>query len=264
MTNGQTKKLLLIRPKHDEFTRRFSYPASDLKDKAVREGWQVKELEIDDTNRDNVENNIIDEDPDFIIHYGHGGFDKLCGHEKEAVLECTGEQSNVGLLSSAVVSTVSCSSALTLGPAAFRASTRNKSAYLGYNMPFGCYYEYFNFFKRAANAANKALLEGKTFQEAKTIGCNQYTTEIGNLLDLNDPTKYIAALIMYIDRDHLRLVGNGSAQAQRGGSAQAHRQTLFGRSIGPVGVPSALLYQLWKLREKYIRPKVHKKIHPII
>lgn len=36
------------------------------------------------------------------------------------------------------------------------------------------------------------------------------------------------------------------------------------RSIGPLGVPTALLHQLWKLREKVIRPEVHKKLHPIV
>jgi hypothetical protein len=271
MTNGQSKKLLLIRPMitNDDWTSKFSHPASaDLKEKALAQGWEVTELECDDTNRINVENKIQNVDPDFIIHYDHGGHDKLFGqaYPNEAILECTGAKSNVNLLSSAVVSTVSCSSALTLGPAAVAKNTRNKKAYLGYNVPIYCEYEYKEYFTRAATAANNALLEGKTFQEAKTKGYQQYTDEIIKLLALNDPTntKYIAVLGMLIDRDHLTLVGDGSAQAQKPGPQPQHKSTLFGRSIGPLGVPSALLYQLWKLREKYIRPEVHKKIHPII
>lgn len=272
MTNGELKKgkLLLIRPKiiNDDWTSKFSYNASeDLERKALAQGWEVTELECGDANRINVEDRIRNVDPDFIIHYDHGVHNKLFGQDypNEAILECTGAKSNVNLLSSAVVSTVSCSSAITLGPAAVAANKRNKKAYLGYNVPIYCEYAYKEHFKRAAEAANTALLEGKTFQEAKTEGYQEYTDEIIKLLALNDPTntKYIAVLGMLINRNHLTLVGNGSAKALPEPKTE-HKQTLWGKSIGPLGVPSALLYQLWKLREKYIRPEVHKKIHPII
>lgn len=270
MTNGQPqKKLLLIRPKipNDAFTTNFSHPASDLGDKARAEGWQVTELEGNATTPNNVKDRIQNEDPDFIIHYDHGGIDKLYGQEngvKKPILECSGADPNVNLLSSAVVSTVSCSSALILGPAAVAANERDKKAYLGYDMPFGCEYAYWQYFARAANKANIALLEGKTFQQAKTLGKNQYTSEINNLLTLPGYTKYVAVLLMLIDRAHLTLVGNGSAIAQKPQTGSTNNHTLWGRSIGPLGVPQALLYQLWKLREKYIRPEIHKKIHPII
>ena len=36
------------------------------------------------------------------------------------------------------------------------------------------------------------------------------------------------------------------------------------RSIGPFGVPGALLHQFWRLRERVIRPEVHKKLHPLV
>lgn len=36
------------------------------------------------------------------------------------------------------------------------------------------------------------------------------------------------------------------------------------RTIGPLGVPTALLHQLWLLRERFIRSEVHKKLHPLI
>lgn len=45
---------------------------------------------------------------------------------------------------------------------------------------------------------------------------------------------------------------------------EEHKPTIAARTIGPYGVPSALLYQLWKLRERYIRPEVHKKLHPLV
>lgn len=41
-------------------------------------------------------------------------------------------------------------------------------------------------------------------------------------------------------------------------------KTVAGRSIGPLGVPTALLHQLWRLRERFIRPEVHRKLHPLV
>jgi hypothetical protein len=36
------------------------------------------------------------------------------------------------------------------------------------------------------------------------------------------------------------------------------------RSIGPLGVPAAVVHQLWRLREHFIRPEVHRKLHPLV
>lgn len=41
-------------------------------------------------------------------------------------------------------------------------------------------------------------------------------------------------------------------------------RTVAARSIGPLGVPSALLHQLWRLRERIISKEVHKKLHPLV
>jgi hypothetical protein len=41
-------------------------------------------------------------------------------------------------------------------------------------------------------------------------------------------------------------------------------KTVAARSIGPFGVPATLLHQLWRLRERFIRPEVHRKLHPLV
>ena len=215
-----TPKLLLIRPKinTDDFTSKFSHPASNLENIAINLGWDVRMLELDDTNRTEVENLIRNGDNgafDFIIQYGHGESDKLFG-QRNNVKESIIDTANVNMLSWAVVSTVSCSSAIELGPAAVNANTtRNKSAYLGHNLPYGCEYPHWQFFQKAANEANIALLEGKTFMQAKARGYAEYTNQINNLL--NSPpslTKYIAAALLWLDRESLTVVGKGSARAK--------------------------------------------------
>lgn len=212
------KKLLLIRPVifNDEFTVNFSYPASkSIGTKALADGWQLTELGGDAANRNFVEDSIRNGAPDLIIHYDHGGTYTLFGQMNNLRDNGVIDANNVNLLTSAVISTVSCCSATGLGPLAVAANGRENKAYLGYRVPMGCEYKFMDYFERAANAANYALLEGKTFQEAKDIGYKKYTEEIENLLALNDPTStnLLAVIIMYIDRDHLIFVGNGSATA---------------------------------------------------
>jgi hypothetical protein len=209
-----TKKLLIIRPKTpgDDWTSKFTFDAScKIAHEAKQKGWQVTELERNDANRTMVENCIRKEKPDLIIHYGHGWHDRLWGqrnNEKEAVLSIVLFDENVGLLSSSVISTVSCLSACWLGFGE-RAVEVNRSAkvYLGYDIPICCNYDYQEYFARAANAANFALLEGKTFQEAKDIGYKQYTAEYNKLLALNDPyVQVFVAPFMLLNRDHLKLI----------------------------------------------------------
>lgn len=41
-------------------------------------------------------------------------------------------------------------------------------------------------------------------------------------------------------------------------------QTVAARSYGGLGLPAVVLDKLWRLRERFIKPEIHKKIHPII
>jgi hypothetical protein len=41
-------------------------------------------------------------------------------------------------------------------------------------------------------------------------------------------------------------------------------QSVPARTIGPLGIPESMLYQLWRLRQRYIRPEVHKRLHPLV
>ena len=40
--------------------------------------------------------------------------------------------------------------------------------------------------------------------------------------------------------------------------------SLAARSVGPFGVPSCLLHQFWRLRERVFSKEVHKKLHPLV
>ena len=67
--------LLLIRPKRpdDPVTTQFHYPAAaEILQVATSLGWRVIDVPGNQANRANVEQLILAEDPNFIIHYDHG------------------------------------------------------------------------------------------------------------------------------------------------------------------------------------------------
>jgi hypothetical protein len=41
-------------------------------------------------------------------------------------------------------------------------------------------------------------------------------------------------------------------------------KSLAARSIGPFGLPAAVVHLLWLARERLIKPEVHKKLHPLV
>lgn len=204
-----SKKLVIIRPKipGDRYTSDFSYQAAEaVKTKALAEGWTVTDLTMNDTNRANVESTINTVKPDFIIHYDHGSNYTLYGQDSNtsvAVLDAT----NASLFDGRAVSTVSCESALGLGPLAVG---ENAKAYLGYDELHWVHLWYLPQFTEAANAANYALLEGKTYQEAYDIAIAKYDEKYDELIEVNDQ----AAALMLHNQNHLTLVGDATARAR--------------------------------------------------
>jgi len=204
-----SKKLLIVRPNcpGDVYTTSFSYPAATLvKNKAVAEGWTVTDLQGNDSNRANVESKLNTVKPNFVIHYDHGSNFTLYGQNANHITPAI-DNANVTLLSGKAVSTVSCESATGLGPLAIASTAK---AYLGYDELHWVHLWYLDKFTEAANAANYALLEGKTFQEAYDTSYAKHTQKWAELIALGADD---AAALMLHDRDHLTLLGNPNARA---------------------------------------------------
>lgn len=204
-----SKKLLIIRPNvpGDNYTAAFSYNAAEqVKAKAIAEGWTVTDLAANNANRANVEQKINDIKPDFIIHYDHGSSYTLYGQNSNTITAAI-DSGNVALLSKRAVSTVSCESASGLGPLAV--SSAETKAYMGYDELHWVHLWYLDKFTEAANAANYALLEGKTYQQAYDLAIQKYTEKYNELAGVDAS----AAGLMLHDRDHLQLLGNPNAKA---------------------------------------------------
>lgn len=203
------KKLLLIRPRKpgDDYTELGSYDWAGLvKQKALDLGWVVTDLAINDATRENVESKINEVKPTLIIHYDHGGTFTLWGQESNA-LEPAIDSANVGLLANRITSTVSCKSADGLGPLAI---TNGATSYLGYDENHAFVIGYQDRFGGAANAANYALLECKTVEEAYQAGIDAYTHLYNDLIASGD---VFAANWVLHDRDCFVMLGSNDANA---------------------------------------------------
>ncbi|MHC1576829.1 MAG: hypothetical protein ACXQTE_05690 [Methanosarcinaceae archaeon] len=208
----RNKKLLLIRPKvtGDAYTELGSYNWAGLvKQRALDLGWDVTDLAMNDASRDNVEDKINDIKPNLIIHYDHGGSFTLWGQEADS-LEAAIDSMNVGLLANRIISTVSCQSASGLGPLAI---ANGATSYLGYDENHTFVTGYQDRFGEAANAANYALLECKSLQEAYQAGLDAYDDLYNDLIASGTMNDLFAANWVLHDRDCFELLGSSTADA---------------------------------------------------
>lgn len=203
------KKLLLIRPRKpgDDYTELGSYDWAGLvKQRALDLGWAVTDLAINDATRENVESKIEEIKPNLIMHYDHGGTFTLWGQESNT-LEPVIDSANVGLLANRVVSTVSCDSASGLGPLAI---ADGATSYLGYDEHHAFVIGYQDRFGEASNAANYALLECKSIEDAYQAGIDAYNDLYDDLMLTGD---FFAADWVLHDRDCFVLLGSSDANA---------------------------------------------------
>ena len=209
----RAKKLVLIRPRvpGDTYTEVGSNVwAALVKQKALDEGWQVTDLDANGASREQIEVAINAEKPTLVIHYDHGSNFTLWGQESNA-LEPGLDDENIAIVSGRMLSTVSCLSATGLGPLAI---TDGVTSYLGYTdlhtFWTGSYAARFGL---AANAANFALLECKTAQEAFDIGWAAYDLLFTQLLAEGGFAASTVAPTALHDRDCFALLGSPSATA---------------------------------------------------
>lgn len=190
-----TRKLLLIRQKLPRkkmdgyWVKDWSevtYDAAELvKAKAISEGWDVDDLGGNNATKLNILNSIQN-DPDFILWYGHccgiPCSSNLCGQVNDQPVPAISAQlGNVSLLSGRTVSANCCYTLKGVGKDAIKA---NAVAYLGYKLALGfvtgalplasIYKEIEDDFIEGANAPIITLLEGSTYEVALKKGWDMW------------------------------------------------------------------------------------------
>ncbi len=203
------KKLLLIRPKKpgDTYTEMGSNVwAGEVKTRATALGWDVKDLDANSATRTNIENELNNYRPGLVMHYDHGSDYTMWG-QNSGVLEAGIDESNIALAAGRIMSTVSCLTASGLGPDAI---SKGITSYLGYTDLHIFWTNFPTEFGAAANAANFALLECKTMQEAFDLGWAAYDQLYSDLMAGGHNLEASAALH---DRDCFALLGSTNAIA---------------------------------------------------
>lgn len=206
-----TRKLLLI------YSSEYFWEdgAKDAKNKALSEGWTVFEYGGSNATKSNIEAAIQNENPDFILHYNHGNSYQLFGNG--LVFDAyPGNPTNVHLLSGKSISTISCKSALGLGPAAINSKTR---AYLGFKDNFtyladsakSLFPVIWNTYIEVTNVANKALLVGQTYKTAEDIALKAYQEVIDKFILQGE---YIVAGWLTKNKNGLKRLGLAQAVAR--------------------------------------------------
>jgi hypothetical protein len=201
-----TRNLLFIHPDipNDTYTTEFSDPAEKLVlEKAQDEQWNISDLSESQATKQGVEAALENNNIDFVLHYDHGNPSALFGWNKEPVIDDT----NRNLLSGKVVSSVSCFPAFPALGIGQKAVDSGARAFLGYES-LHCYENSFHdCFVNSANAANFALLEGKTFLESYTIGQEVYKTKLQTISESNSDYKAPAYILLLSNSWHFRLLG---------------------------------------------------------
>lgn len=187
-----TRKLLLIRPLRLDRPEEvgLNKVADALVKKAKDAHWDVTDLKGNSATPNNIQNNIKNWKPDFVVYYGHSSNSNIPGQENDQ-LKTAISASNVSLLSNITASITACHTMISVGDPAIKAGA---IGYLGYNVSFlGLFGQLYDHdFTEAANAANIALLNGEKYSEAKDKGFNrwkQFYTDLKNYLKTHPNVK---------------------------------------------------------------------------
>ncbi len=223
-----TRRLLLVYQNlpNDSVTTVTSKAANEIKSVAMSEGWTIDELGGNNATKQNVEASINQNNPDFILHFGHScNHDNWCGQNNNISQITIGlDANNLNLLTSRTTCTVSCYTAQNMGPAAILGGT---IAYLGYSQYFTvcapknpnnvpAYVKNFidgvnDDIIMAANEPIINLLRGETYAVAYQKGVDMWDQKWLKYSTYLDPTP---AMIMLDNRNSLTLLGNSKAVAR--------------------------------------------------
>jgi len=187
-----TKRLLITRPNHDVILSYIHFWNNDVIQLAKDKGFQVKDLEGKQADKEILEEYLEKQQPVLIFLNGHGNSTTICGHDNKPLVDV---EQNVKLLKSSIVHALSCNSSEILGEAAVKAGA---GAYLGYTLPFSIVTDKSSeckpgkdrlaeLFKEPALEAPKNLVKGRTVGEAYAKAKKRYKEAILSFSLSNSP-----------------------------------------------------------------------------
>ncbi len=122
--------VLFSRPAHDVTLNYLHYYSKELVSLSDKLGHKTINKELENANKKVLLSVIEKNKPELIMFNGHGSSEEICGHKQEIIVSV---RENPEVLKNAVTYSLSCSSALVLGPV----SVKNGAiSFIGYELDF--------------------------------------------------------------------------------------------------------------------------------
>ncbi|MBR3323518.1 hypothetical protein IKG16_01365 [Candidatus Saccharibacteria bacterium] len=200
--------ILITNPEVDALTRYLSVWSEKLK-KECKNIQGIFHLKGKRVNRRQIESILVKKSVKVILLNGHGSDKSIYGDNYEALID----KDNVELLFNKVAHALSCNTAKTLGPLAMK---KGAKGYVGYDEKFVAFLQEDKIsnplkddtaalFLNPAFIAPKALINGKTPEEAVRLAKNEYNRSIRKALtsDIQSDNDQFVSWLMW-DRNHLK------------------------------------------------------------
>ncbi len=122
--------VLFSRPNDDTTLNYLFYYSKELVSESNKLGHKTINKEGMDTTKEILNSVIKKQKPELIMFNGHGSSEAICGHGQEVIISA---KENPEILESSIVYSLSCSSALELGP---KSIENGAIAFIGYEFDF--------------------------------------------------------------------------------------------------------------------------------
>tara|TARA_Y100000310_G_C20672387_1_gene811021 strand:- start:206 stop:844 length:639 start_codon:yes stop_codon:yes gene_type:complete len=208
------KKILFVRPSHDDVTSYLHYYSKELLKESNGKGFKTINKEKEDANKQVVVSIIEKHNPEFIMFNGHGSPTMICGHQDKFIIK---KDVNHDLIKNKTIYSLSCSSASELG----KAVADNKTTFIGYVDEFALGMDVNSqavihrdkrakLFLEPSNLLVKSLLKGNSAGEAVTKAKSMMRENISRLR--TDPFPDAKDYLPYLYNNYLVLevMGNES------------------------------------------------------
>src|SRR3989344_7021457 len=159
--------VLFFRPEHDGTLAYLYYYSKELVKLSTDLGHKTINKEKEDANKKTITSIIKQHKPNLIMLNGHGAPHQVCGHKNETIMS---SEEDPEILANSVTYSLSCSSAVILGPEVVKNGT---GSFIGYKFDFALGKDpnseavpakdkIAKFFLEPSNLLFSSLLEGKT------------------------------------------------------------------------------------------------------
>jgi hypothetical protein len=123
-------KVLFSRPSDDVTLGYLYYYSNKLVRISKKLGHETINKEKSDANRNVLTSLIVKQNPKLMMFNGHGSPEEICGHKQEVIISA---KENSEILNGAIIYSISCSSALILGPKSVK---EGAECFIGYELDF--------------------------------------------------------------------------------------------------------------------------------